>query len=289
MGPQCCLEEAGDLISPCECRGSSAFVHPGCLERWRETVDEAWKADYCTICQTKYVGVGAAKRRTKKSLFSMFGSAREPSPLSTPLRPGLVLTSEPAADLDSSSVWHECVVLVLAHSPDESVGVILNKPQPATDDDFALADRTARATRFESVQGGSAPWGDDAVFVLSRSRADAAALVQRSPGGVSSVADGLHLARMPAVPPPRRQSTFLGWARRRGKKKEEDAVPRRAAECANGADGADIDLRICHLTADWGPRQLEDECRAGQWRAHPGAAASSVVFRSSSGMWASLR
>jgi hypothetical protein len=29
-----CFEEGGRLVSPCSCRGSSAYIHPHCLERY---------------------------------------------------------------------------------------------------------------------------------------------------------------------------------------------------------------------------------------------------------------
>ena len=55
------------------------------------------------------------------------------------------------------------------------------------------------------------------------------------------------------------------------------------------ADGASLDLRVVHLTADWGYRQLDDECRAGHWRAHPRASPASVALLPSRGMWAGLQ
>ena len=38
--PSCryCLEETGELIAPCQCSGSTKWVHSECLERWRQEV-----------------------------------------------------------------------------------------------------------------------------------------------------------------------------------------------------------------------------------------------------------
>ena len=49
-----CFEDASrcDLISPCRCSGTSAFVHRNCLQRWRETSDMA--ARRCAECHYMY-------------------------------------------------------------------------------------------------------------------------------------------------------------------------------------------------------------------------------------------
>lgn len=45
-----CLEEEGLLVRPCACRGTSAYVHQACLERWvQESNREA-----CEICHEAY-------------------------------------------------------------------------------------------------------------------------------------------------------------------------------------------------------------------------------------------
>lgn len=44
-----CLEETGPFVSPCRCRGSVAYVHEACLNRWLSTLDPAVSAK-CPIC-----------------------------------------------------------------------------------------------------------------------------------------------------------------------------------------------------------------------------------------------
>lgn len=45
-------EKAHTLIQPCACRGSQAFVHTACLNRWRATSDAA--RDICSVCKFRY-------------------------------------------------------------------------------------------------------------------------------------------------------------------------------------------------------------------------------------------
>jgi E3 ubiquitin-protein ligase DOA10 len=33
-----CLVDSGELVAPCECKGSSAWVHVGCLRQWQKSV-----------------------------------------------------------------------------------------------------------------------------------------------------------------------------------------------------------------------------------------------------------
>ena len=40
-----CLEVEGELVTPCQCKGSVAHVHGSCLERWRLMNFSANKAD----------------------------------------------------------------------------------------------------------------------------------------------------------------------------------------------------------------------------------------------------
>ena len=49
-----CFEDASrcDLITPCYCSGTSAFVHHSCLQRWRET--SALAARRCAECHYMY-------------------------------------------------------------------------------------------------------------------------------------------------------------------------------------------------------------------------------------------
>ena len=47
-----CLEDTGVLISPCACRGSSAYVHSDCLEKWTH-IDGDIRTK-CEICKNEY-------------------------------------------------------------------------------------------------------------------------------------------------------------------------------------------------------------------------------------------
>jgi hypothetical protein len=33
-----CLVDSGELVAPCECKGSGAWVHVGCLRQWQKSV-----------------------------------------------------------------------------------------------------------------------------------------------------------------------------------------------------------------------------------------------------------
>ena len=50
MSCKICLEDTGTLISPCKCKGSSAYVHSECLEEWLNVS----KRTSCEICQHEY-------------------------------------------------------------------------------------------------------------------------------------------------------------------------------------------------------------------------------------------
>lgn len=58
-----CLEGDGDLIAPCSCRGTGAFVHRTCLDAWRDAERSSAKRDFCTVCRARYLVIrgGAAK------------------------------------------------------------------------------------------------------------------------------------------------------------------------------------------------------------------------------------
>lgn len=51
----CLMVERGDeptqLITPCKCKGSAAYVHSSCLSRWLEESC----TDSCDICRFKYL------------------------------------------------------------------------------------------------------------------------------------------------------------------------------------------------------------------------------------------
>jgi E3 ubiquitin-protein ligase DOA10 len=45
-----CLEEGGELIQPCSCRGTAANVHPECLIKWLNISG----TESCEICKHEY-------------------------------------------------------------------------------------------------------------------------------------------------------------------------------------------------------------------------------------------
>ena len=65
-----------DIISPCLCNGSSAYVHIKCLNNWRAQNANGRGFKYCTVCQFEYIiepvthdPVGDRKRLLKYHLF----------------------------------------------------------------------------------------------------------------------------------------------------------------------------------------------------------------------------
>ena len=72
--PTCriCLDEGGDdLISPCACTGTQAYVHLRCLQRWRSSPSQA-RQDICPVCRYPYTLGGGSlppppRPRTPKS------------------------------------------------------------------------------------------------------------------------------------------------------------------------------------------------------------------------------
>lgn len=50
-----CLDTQGELIEPCECKGSSGYVHLQCLNKWRLSFPSSHeKRNICEICKTSY-------------------------------------------------------------------------------------------------------------------------------------------------------------------------------------------------------------------------------------------
>lgn len=45
-----CLEDHGPFVKPCNCKGSTGYVHQQCLNRWVEESNH----DKCEICNTEY-------------------------------------------------------------------------------------------------------------------------------------------------------------------------------------------------------------------------------------------
>lgn len=66
--PECriCLEsdEIGNLISPCNCRGSSQWVHTECLNEWRNTNINTRSNRQCEICLFNYIISSAERKET---------------------------------------------------------------------------------------------------------------------------------------------------------------------------------------------------------------------------------
>jgi len=51
-----CLSDEGqaDLVTPCECRGTIAFVHEACLNKWRTMQHATSRQDVCQLCMSPY-------------------------------------------------------------------------------------------------------------------------------------------------------------------------------------------------------------------------------------------
>jgi hypothetical protein len=49
-----CLDDEGELIAPCKCKGSSKWVHRVCLDQWRITKPDRFFT-HCDICSFEYV------------------------------------------------------------------------------------------------------------------------------------------------------------------------------------------------------------------------------------------
>ena len=50
MSCRICLEEEGPFVSPCACKGSTAYIHEGCLNKWIDTSG----ATTCEICREDF-------------------------------------------------------------------------------------------------------------------------------------------------------------------------------------------------------------------------------------------
>lgn len=46
-----CLQSDGTLIEPCACKGSVAFIHSDCLEKW---IKVKKNSTFCELCKTNY-------------------------------------------------------------------------------------------------------------------------------------------------------------------------------------------------------------------------------------------
>ena len=55
MACRICLEEDGKLISPCACKGTTAYVHEECLVKWLQSVDR-------TTCEICHAPIAKTKR-----------------------------------------------------------------------------------------------------------------------------------------------------------------------------------------------------------------------------------
>ena len=66
--PECriCLEtdEIGSLISPCNCRGSSQWVHTVCLNEWRNANINRRSNRQCEICLFNYIISSSQEKET---------------------------------------------------------------------------------------------------------------------------------------------------------------------------------------------------------------------------------
>lgn len=78
-----CLDNQGELVQPCDCRGSSAFAHPACIDKSRHATFRQRKLFYdCDVClqeynltfkyQTLVVFFSAAHVLCRVSIFGLF-------------------------------------------------------------------------------------------------------------------------------------------------------------------------------------------------------------------------
>jgi len=51
MSCRICLEEDGPFVSPCACKGTTAYIHEGCLNQWIDTSG----ATECEICKEEFL------------------------------------------------------------------------------------------------------------------------------------------------------------------------------------------------------------------------------------------
>lgn len=68
MACRICLEDTGELITPCNCKGTSAYVHDACLTKWLELSER----DTCEICHEKLVKTEKCSCEPKKYFLGCF-------------------------------------------------------------------------------------------------------------------------------------------------------------------------------------------------------------------------
>ena len=49
-----CLENDGELISVCGCKGSVKYVHKDCIKKWQQMAPTNESKLYCQLCKEKY-------------------------------------------------------------------------------------------------------------------------------------------------------------------------------------------------------------------------------------------
>ena len=57
-----CLEEEGDLISVCGCKGSVKYVHKHCIMKWQEVAPTQELKTNCQLCKQPYIYDGQLQR-----------------------------------------------------------------------------------------------------------------------------------------------------------------------------------------------------------------------------------
>ncbi len=64
------ISKPDPLISPCQCRGSSEFVHESCLTTWRlMNINKVDKRDICTVCLSPFTTKGTVWGNFYRHLF----------------------------------------------------------------------------------------------------------------------------------------------------------------------------------------------------------------------------
>ena len=252
--PRCriCFEgseqpHSGELISPCNCRGTQKFVHRSCLAKWQYTamgeLRNSRRAYECSVC---------------KCLFSVKPSEKIWTRISRWLVPGwihqAVVTSAGIFIIFLSRQFPpalQCLIAFVAiyfSSPFISRGGMASgDPVPAVmAGRYLIADGIPRGSIFyqsvilllqhdsnvgslgiiinnaQNVGGPVASW--QSIYLTNRQTPDV---------NMVSGQDGLY------------------WGR---------GQPR------IGVDDADARVRIIHGVSGWGPRQLDGEVRRGSWK-----------------------
>jgi E3 ubiquitin-protein ligase DOA10 len=63
-----CLENDGELISVCGCKGSVKYVHKDCIKKWQQMAPTLESKIYCQLCKEKYQYDGQIEEKVINSI-----------------------------------------------------------------------------------------------------------------------------------------------------------------------------------------------------------------------------